>query len=177
MKRVAPKGVPHNAKRFLRALSRRLLRATIQSSEARVSELDPPHSQTEDDGADAALVVLKPRAPRPVAPTPPPQQPAAPAVVSFDRRELQTILNLYGRKVAEGEWKDYAIAFTRETAIFSVFRRAAEVPLYRIEKSPKLARKQGAYSVVSATGLILKRGQDLARVIAVLEKKLKLVTA
>ncbi|MBK9081456.1 MAG: DUF2794 domain-containing protein [Rhizobiales bacterium] len=99
----------------------------------------------------------------------------APAVVSFDRRELQTILNLYGRKVAEGEWRDYAIDFTRERAVFSIFRRASEAPLFRIEKDPRLARRQGAYSVVAVTGAILKRGQDLARVIAVLDKRLKLV--
>ena len=99
----------------------------------------------------------------------------APAVVSFDRRELQTILNLYGRKVAEGEWRDYAIDFTRERAVFSIFRRASEAPLFRIEKDPRLARRQGAYAVVAVTGAILKRGQDLARVIAVLDKRLKLV--
>ena len=97
--------------------------------------------------------------------------------VTFDRGELRDILNLYGRKVAEGEWRDYAIDFTREKAVFSIFRRAAEYPLYRIEKAPKLARKQGAYSVVTTTGLILKRGHDLRRVIDVLDKKLKLVTS
>ena len=86
-------------------------------------------------------------------------------------------MNLYGRKVAEGEWRDYAIDFTREKAVFSIFRRAAEFPLYRIEKAPKLARKQGAYSVVTPTGMILKRGHDLRRVIDVLDKKLKLVTS
>jgi hypothetical protein len=89
--------------------------------------------------------------------------------------ELRAILNLYGRKVVEGEWRDYAIDLGREKAVFSVFRRASEFPLYRIEKNPKLARKQGAYSVIAATGLILKRGHDLARVIGVLEKSLKLV--
>lgn len=139
-----------------------------------MSELDPPQSPPEEQARSVApLVVLRQReTPAPASPAPP-----APAVVSFDRRELQTILNLYGRMVAQGEWKDYAINFSRDCAVFSVFRRAAEVPLYRIEKNPKLARKQGAYSVVSATGLILKRGQDLARVLAVLDKKLKLVTA
>ncbi len=96
--------------------------------------------------------------------------------VTFDRHELRDILDLYGRKVAEGEWRDYAINFTRETATFSIFRRASEYPLYRVEKNPKLARKQGAYSVVTTTGLILKRGHDLKRVIDVLDKKLKLVT-
>lgn len=140
-----------------------------------MSELDPPKNDGRDTGRPAApLVVLTPR-PAPQQPAAP--QAAAPAVVSFDRRELQTILNLYGRMVAQGEWKDYAIDFSRDCAVFSIFRRSAETPLYRIEKTPRLARKQGAYSVVSATGLILKRGQDLARVISVLDKKLKLVNA
>ena len=94
--------------------------------------------------------------------------------VYFDRCEIREILALYGRKVAAGEWRDYAIDFGREKAVFSAFRRASEVPLYRIEKCPRLARKQGAYSVVTATGLILKRGTDLKRVLAVLEKGLRL---
>jgi hypothetical protein len=101
---------------------------------------------------------------------------SAPETVTFDRHELREILNLYGRKVAEGEWRDYAIDFMREKAVFSIFRRASEYPLYRIEKNPKLARKQGAFSVVTTTGLILKRGHELQRVIEVLDKKLKLVT-
>ncbi len=96
--------------------------------------------------------------------------------VTFDRAELRDILNLYGRKVAEGEWRDYAIDFGREKATFSIFRRAAEYPLYRVEKVPKLARKQGAYSVVTTTGLVLKRGHELRRVLDVLDRKLKLVT-
>ena len=96
--------------------------------------------------------------------------------VTFDRLELRDILTLYGRKVAEGEWRDYAIDFLREKAVFSVFRRASEYPLYRIEKNPKLARKQGAFSVVTTSGLILKRGHELRRVIEVLDKKLKLVS-
>ncbi|WP_428031967.1 DUF2794 domain-containing protein [Ancylobacter sp.] len=95
--------------------------------------------------------------------------------VTFDRRELDRILDLYGRMVAQGEWRDYAIDFTRDKAIFSIFRRATEVPIYRIEKDPRLARKQGAYTVVSQTGLILKRGHELARVITVLEKPLRAV--
>ena len=89
----------------------------------------------------------------------------------FDRRELSTILNVYGRKVAEGEWRDYAIGAGRETATFAVFRRTAEMPLYRIEKRPKLRHRQGLYSVVAATGHILKRGHDLAQVLRVLEPK------
>ena len=95
---------------------------------------------------------------------------AASAAISFNREELREILNLYGRKVAAGEWRDYAIDFTRERAVFSVFRRAAEVPLYRIEKEPKLATRQGAFSVSNAAGLILKRGHELARVLRVLDK-------
>lgn len=102
--------------------------------------------------------------------------PAAPKRVSFDRIELQTILNLYGRMVAEGEWRDYAIDFTPDKAIFSIYRRTSEVPLYRIEKDPALARKQGAYAVVAASGLILKRGHDLDRVVRVLAKPLKVVS-
>ena len=73
--------------------------------------------------------------------------------VTFSRRELNRILDLYGRKVAAGEWRDYAIDFLKDRAVFSVFRRTSEVPLYRIEKNPKLARRQGAYSVISATGI------------------------
>jgi hypothetical protein len=96
--------------------------------------------------------------------------------VSFDRTELNAILNLYGRMVAAGEWRDYAMDFARDKAVFSVFRRSSEMPLYRIEKEPRLARKQGAYSVVAASGLILKRGHDLAPVLRVLEKPLRVVS-
>jgi hypothetical protein len=85
--------------------------------------------------------------------------------VTFSRRELKRILDLYGRKVAAGEWRDYAIDFLKDRAVFSVFRRTSEVPLYRIEKNPKLARRQGAYSVISATGLIMRRGDELDRVL------------
>ncbi len=102
--------------------------------------------------------------------------PLAPASrVTFDRRELNRILGLYGRKVAAGEWRDYAIDFLRDRAVFSVFRRACEVPIYRIEKSPKLARRQGAYSVISATGLILRRGHELESVLRALDKSLSVV--
>ena len=97
--------------------------------------------------------------------------------ISFDRRELTQILSVYGRKVASGEWRDYAIDTLREKAVFSVFRRACETPLYRIEKAPKLSRRQGAYSVIAATGLILKRGHDLARVLRALDRGLRLVEA
>ena len=104
-------------------------------------------------------------------------RPAEPPVVAFDRHELRQIMNVYGRKVAEGEWRDYAIDFTPQRAVFSIFRRTSEVPLYRIEKDPKLARKQGAFAVIAPGGRILKRGHELARVIDVLDKKVKLVVS
>jgi hypothetical protein len=97
--------------------------------------------------------------------------------VGFDRKELDQILRLYGRMVAANEWRDYAIDQLPDRAIFSVFRRTSETPLFQIVKSPRLARKQGAYSVVAATGLILKRGHELARVLGVFDKTLKLVGA
>jgi len=97
--------------------------------------------------------------------------------ISFDRRELSDILRIYGRMVAEGEWRDYAIDHLKEKAVFSVFRRSSEVPLYRIEKQPRLARRQGAYSVIAATGLILKRGHDLANVLRIFDRKMKIVGA
>jgi len=97
--------------------------------------------------------------------------------IAFDRRELSQILNVYGRKVANGEWRDYAIDTLKEKAVFSVFRRASETPLFRIEKAPKLARRQGAYAVIAATGLILKRGSDLSRVLRALDRGLRLVEA
>ena len=90
--------------------------------------------------------------------------------VSFDRRELSAILNLYGRHVAGGEWRDYAMDFGRDAASFAVFRHSAEQPLYRIVKTPGLARKQALYSVLAQGGLIMKRGNDLAQVLKVLEK-------
>jgi hypothetical protein len=102
--------------------------------------------------------------------------PAKPAI-SFNRQELMLILNLYGRYVAEGDWRDYAMDFGKDKAVFSIFRRASEQPLYRIVKDPGLARKQGMFSVVAQGGLILKRGQDLAQVLRVLIKKPKLADA
>lgn len=94
------------------------------------------------------------------------------AQVRFERAELNRILSLYGRMVAAGEWRDYAIDFLDDRAIFSVFRRTSEMPLYRIEKNPLLRNRQGQYSVVDATGHVLKRGQDLAQVLRILERKL-----
>ncbi|MBV2142269.1 DUF2794 domain-containing protein [Falsochrobactrum sp. TDYN1] len=96
-------------------------------------------------------------------------------VVSFNRHELGKILNIYGRMVASGAWRDYAIDHLSDRAVFSVFRRASEIPLFRIEKNPKLTQKQGAYSVIAASGLIMKRGHELERVLRVFDKSLKLV--
>ena len=95
-----------------------------------------------------------------------------PEQVSFDRRELGVILALYGKMVAAGEWRDYGISALREVAVFSVFRRTAENPLYRIEKRPKLRMRQGLYAVIGMDGQVLKRGQDLKSVLHVLERKL-----
>lgn len=92
--------------------------------------------------------------------------------VAFHRTELAPILSVYGRMVAAGEWRDYGMSNLRDVAIFSVFRRTAEHPIYRIEKRPKLASKQGMYSVIGMDGRILKRGHDLKSVLRVLEKKL-----
>src|ERR1700730_1322182 len=108
--------------------------------------------------------------------TPLRQTSAPPFQVTFSRRELNRILDLYGRKVAAGEGRDYAIDFLKDRAVFSVFRRTSEVPIYRIEKNPKLARRQGTYSVVSATGLIVRRGHELERVLRVLDRGPSLVT-
>ncbi|WP_298428817.1 DUF2794 domain-containing protein [uncultured Jannaschia sp.] len=92
--------------------------------------------------------------------------------VHFHRTELGPILSLYGRMVAAGEWRDYGISALREVAVFSVFRRTAEQPMYRIEKRPKMASKQGMWSVVGMDGRILRRGHDLKTVLRVLERKL-----
>lgn len=106
--------------------------------------------------------------------TPPPVTPfdRPPEQVAFHRTELSPILSLYGRMVAAGEWRDYGISCLREVAVFSVFRRTAEVPLYRIEKRPKLRNKQGMYAVVGPGGQVLRRGHDLKTVLRVLERKL-----
>ncbi|NTS32668.1 DUF2794 domain-containing protein [Phyllobacterium sp. BT25] len=95
--------------------------------------------------------------------------------VTFNRRELDQILRIYGFMVSAGEWRDYAIDHLMDRAVFSIFRRASEVPMFRVVKNPKLARKQGAYSVIAASGLILKRGHDLDRVLKVFDKGLSLV--
>jgi len=97
-------------------------------------------------------------------------------VVFFERRELDVILRLYGRMVAAGEWRDYAIDGLKDYAVFSVFRRTSEAPLYRIEKHPALARRQGAWAVTGQGGLVLKRGHELAQVLKMFDKgRLKVV--
>ena len=97
-------------------------------------------------------------------------QASVPGKVTFSRRELNGILGLYGRMVAAGEWRDYAIDFLKDRAVFSVFRRASEMPLYRIEKRPALARRQGAWAVVAPGGLVLRRGHDLDQVLRVFDR-------
>ena len=95
-----------------------------------------------------------------------------PEPVAFQRTELGIILGLYGRMVAAGEWRDYGISNLRDVSVFSIFKRTAENPIYRIEKRPKLRNKQGMYSVVGIDGQIMKRGHDLKTVLRVLERKL-----
>jgi hypothetical protein len=141
-----------------------------------MSDLEPPKAWRDPARRDAVARVSKIEASAPLRGGPRSPAESLP-VVTFDQVELRQILNLYGRMVAQGEWRDYAIDFLRDRAVFSIFRRAAEVPLYRIEKQPALARKQGAYSAVTATGLILKRNQDLSRVLRVIDKPVRLVVS
>lgn len=96
----------------------------------------------------------------------------AAAAVHFDRRELNGILNVYGRMVAAGEWRDYALDFLDDRAVFSIFRRTSEIPMFRVEKHPKLRSRQGMYAVIAAGGHVLKRGHELAQVLRVFDKKL-----
>ena len=112
--------------------------------------------------------------PRTAGPAASRSQPAH-AETRFTRRELDEILKVYGRKVAAGEWRDYAIDQLKERAVFSVFRRASEMPLYQIVKQPRLARRQGAFSVVTPTGLILKRGHEIRQVLRALDPPLRVV--
>ena len=105
-------------------------------------------------------------------PFPVSNRPGGPDPVAFDRRELGVILSLYGRMVAAGEWRDYGISHLRDAAVFAVFRRTAENPLYRIEKRPKLRARRQLYSVLGEGGQVLKRGEDLPAVLRVLERKL-----
>lgn len=106
------------------------------------------------------------------APIPFPSSAHIPDEVSFDRKELGQILRVYGRMVAAGEWRDYAIAAMRDLAVFAIFRRTAEMPLYRIEKRPRLRNRQGLYAVVGTDGRVLRRGHDLDQVLKVLERRL-----
>jgi len=93
------------------------------------------------------------------------------APVFFERRELMRILDVYGRMVAAGEWKDYAIDGLKDACVFSIFRRASEAPAYRIEKRPALAARQGAWAVIGEGGMILKRGHELDQVLRIFESR------
>jgi Protein of unknown function (DUF2794) len=97
--------------------------------------------------------------------------------VAFDKHELQAIMGLYGRMVAAGEWRDYAMDFLNDRAVFSIFRRTSEMPLYRIEKNPDQRGRQGMYSVHAPGGLIMRRGQELAQVLRVIDKPVKVVAS
>ena len=100
----------------------------------------------------------------------PPREPAFHPVY-FERLEMDALMDVYGRMVAAGEWRDYALNMHKDRAIFSIYRRAAEVPVYRVEKQPALARKQGAFSIVSAEGVIFKRGHDLKTLLAFFDRR------
>ncbi|MGF1462744.1 MAG: DUF2794 domain-containing protein [Maricaulaceae bacterium] len=95
-----------------------------------------------------------------------------PQAVHFHRTELDRILAVYGRMVAAGEWRDYALDALKDRAVFSIFRRSSEWPIYRVEKRPSLARKQGAYAVLAASGQVLKRGRELEPVLRVFDRQL-----
>ena len=110
-----------------------------------------------------------------VAPSPAPGGTKVPAIVAFDRKELQLILSVYGRKVSQGDWRDYAMDFLRERAVFSIYARVSERPLFIIEKTPRLRNRQGQYAVTNQQGRILKRGHDLAMVLRVLDPQLAVV--
>lgn len=105
----------------------------------------------------------------PAAPAQPGGSSRVPLFISFDRTELNAILNLYGRKVASGDWRDYAMDFLRDRAVFSIYKRSSERPFFVVEKIPKLRNKQGQYMVTSQEGRVLKRGHELANVLRVLE--------
>lgn len=120
---------------------------------------------------------ISPTAPPTSPPTSPPTNPAphrprVPDQVTFHRQELGAIMGLYGRMVAAGEWRDYGLGFLADVAVFSIFRRAAEHPIYRIEKRPSLRLRQGQYAVIGMDGRVLKRGAELKAVLRVLERKL-----
>lgn len=127
----------------------------------------------EENPARAPTKPLRPARPLKLVKSPAaaPARPPCEAGIFFNRLELDAILAVYGRKVVEGEWRDYAIGASKDAVVFAVFRRASEIPLYHIEKRPKLARRQGAYSIVSQSGLVLKRGHDLAQVLKFFERR------
>ena len=107
-----------------------------------------------------------------LTPTPFPMNEHPPEQVCFDRCEFGVIFSVYGKMVAAGEWRDYCLSTLREMAVFSIFRRTAETPLYRVEKRPALRAKQGMYSVVGMDGRIVRRGHDLTQVLRLLEAKM-----
>ena len=122
----------------------------------------------DQDAAGLSLVHVSEPASLPVATK-------VPGIVAFDRRELATILNVYGRKVGQGEWRDYAMDFLRDRAVFSIYARVSERPLFIVEKTPKMRNKQGQYTVTNQQGRILKRGHDIAVVLRVLDPNLAVV--
>lgn len=124
------------------------------------------------EGEEASRVVpLRPKASTAPQARSSNAQSAVPKIVAFHRTELSQILRVYGRMVAAGEWRDYALDHGRDEAVFSIYRRMGEVPMYRVTKTPKNARRQGAYAVVTAQGQILKRGHDLDAVLRVFERR------
>lgn len=123
-----------------------------------------------DKGVPLSLVHASEAAPSQPGPS------RVPAIVAFDRKELALILNVYGRKVGQGDWRDYAMDFLRDRAVFSIYARVSERPLYIVEKSPRLRNRQGQYSVTNQQGRILKRGHDLAQVLRVLDPQLAVVS-
>ena len=106
------------------------------------------------------------------------EKPAPPIEqVSFNRRDIDILMQFYSARVGTGEWRDYAMDMLKDRAIFSIFKRASEVPIYTVHKTPKLAKRQGEWSLLNANGLILKRGKDLRQVLKVLDKKPKLTSS
>lgn len=95
--------------------------------------------------------------------------------VSFDRYEINILMSVYGRQVAQGRWRDYALDFLKDRAVFSIYKHTSEMATFRIEKNPKLARKQGMYRILSQSGQTLKRGSDLKTVMRTLDKQIRLL--
>lgn len=131
--------------------------------------IGPVQSRSPNDRTVSLALVHAGDAPVSPAPT------KIPAIIAFDRKELALILSVYGRKVGQGEWRDYAMDFLRERAVFSIYARVSERPLYIIEKTPRLRNKQGQYAVTNQQGRILKRGHDLGMVLRVLDPQLVVV--